>query len=107
MSSCLPCQLHGRTRALLYLTRQVFAFACHLWRTFLPACVPVTIPYSDLIAKALGNLSLLDKWAPNTMLGHRKKKNTVVPVSKTDGGLARMPRSGSLLFTSAIRAVRS
>lgn len=54
---------------MTYLTRQVFAFACHSWRTFLPASVPVTIQYSDLIAKALGHLSLLDKWNPDVMLG--------------------------------------
>jgi Piwi domain len=54
---------------MTYLTRQVFAFACHSWRTFLPASVPVTIQYSDLIAKTLGHLSLLDKWDPDVMLG--------------------------------------
>ncbi len=54
---------------MTYLTRQVFAFACHSWRTFLPASVPVTIQYSDLIAKSLGHLSLLDKWDPDVMLG--------------------------------------
>lgn len=54
---------------MTYLTRQVFAFACHSWRTFLPASAPVTIQYSDLIAKTLGNLSLLGKWDPDVMLG--------------------------------------
>jgi Piwi domain len=54
---------------ITYLTRQVFAFACHSWRTFLPGSVPVTIQYSDLIAKTLGNLSMRDKWDPDVMLG--------------------------------------
>jgi hypothetical protein len=54
---------------MTYLTRQVFAFACHSWRTFLPASVPVTIQYSNLIANALGHLSLLDRWNPEVMLG--------------------------------------
>ncbi|MDX2151418.1 MAG: Piwi domain-containing protein [Bryobacteraceae bacterium] len=54
---------------MTYLTRQVFTFACHSWRTFLPASVPVTIQYSDLIAKALGHLSLTDRWNPDVMLG--------------------------------------
>lgn len=54
---------------MTYLTRQVFAFACHSWRTFLPGSVPVTIQYSDLIARTLGHLSLIDKWAPDVMLG--------------------------------------
>ena len=54
---------------MTYLSRQVFAFACHSWRTFLPASVPVTIQYSDLIARTLGHLSLIDKWDPDVMLG--------------------------------------
>jgi hypothetical protein len=43
---------------MTYLSRQVFAFACHSWRTFLPGSLPVTIQYSDLIARPLGHLSL-------------------------------------------------
>ena len=54
---------------MTYLTRQVFAFACHSWRTLLPASLPVTIQYSDLIARTLGNLSLFDRWDPDVMLG--------------------------------------
>jgi len=44
---------------MTYLTRQVFAFASHSWRTFLPASVPVTIQYSNLIANALGRVPKL------------------------------------------------
>lgn len=54
---------------MTYLTRQVFAFACHSWRTFLPGSAPVTIQYSDLIARTLGHLSMFDKWDPDVMLG--------------------------------------
>lgn len=54
---------------MTYLSRQVFAFACHSWRTLLPGGVPVTIQYSDLIARALGNLALLERWNPDVMLG--------------------------------------
>ena len=54
---------------MTYLTRQVFTFACHSWRSFLPGSAPVTIQYSDLIARALGNLSLMDRWNPEVMLG--------------------------------------
>jgi Piwi domain len=54
---------------MTYLTRQVFTFACHSWRTFLPASLPVTIQYSNLIANALGHLSLMDRWNPEVMLG--------------------------------------
>jgi Piwi domain len=54
---------------MTYLSRQVFAFSCHSWRTFLPASLPVTIQYSDLIARTLGHLALFDRWDPDVMLG--------------------------------------
>jgi hypothetical protein len=71
MPSPLQLSLHKDSSFtdMTYLTRQVFAFACHSWRTFLPGSVPVTIQYSDLIARTLGHLSLLDKWDPDVMLG--------------------------------------
>lgn len=71
MPSPLRLNLHKDSSFtdMTYLTRQVFAFACHSWRTFLPGSVPVTIQYSDLIARTLGHLSLLDKWDPDVMLG--------------------------------------
>jgi hypothetical protein len=52
-----------------YLSEQVYAFACHSWRTFLPVSLPVTIQYSNLIADSLGNLSRRDRWNPDVMLG--------------------------------------
>ncbi len=52
-----------------YLARQVFAFSCHSWRTFFPASIPVTILYSKLIAKMLGQLEALPGWNPDMMLG--------------------------------------
>jgi len=54
---------------MTYLTRQVFAFASHSWRTFLPSSVPVTIQYSNLIAGTLGHLALMERWNPEVMLG--------------------------------------
>jgi hypothetical protein len=51
-----------------YLAEQVFAFACHSWRTFLPVSLPVTIKYSNLIADSLGELSRLARWNPDVML---------------------------------------
>ena len=71
MPSPLLLSLHADSTFsdMTYLTRQVFAFACHSWRTLLPGSVPVTIQYSDLIARTLGHLSLLDKWDPDVMLG--------------------------------------
>jgi hypothetical protein len=54
---------------LTYLSRQVFAFACHSWRSFLPAPSPVTILYSDLLARLLGRLETVPRWNPECMLG--------------------------------------
>lgn len=52
-----------------YLTRQVFTFSCHSWRGFFPSPMPVTILYSELIAKMLGQLGTVSNWNPNAMLG--------------------------------------
>ena len=52
-----------------YLTRQVFTFSCHSWRSFFPSPMPVTITYSGLIAKMLGQLGTISSWDSNVMLG--------------------------------------
>jgi len=52
-----------------YLARQVFAFSCHSWRSFFPAPIPVTILYSKLVAKMLGQLETIPGWNPDMMLG--------------------------------------
>lgn len=52
-----------------YLARQVFAFSCHSWRSFFPAPMPVTILYSRLVAKMLGQLETIPGWNPDMMLG--------------------------------------
>lgn len=52
-----------------YLARQVFAFSCHSWRSFFPAPMPVTILYSKLIARMLGQLATITHWNPDAMLG--------------------------------------
>lgn len=54
---------------MTYITRQVFKFSCHSWRTFLPGSLPVTIQYSNRIARSLGSLSLIERWNPEVMLG--------------------------------------
>jgi hypothetical protein len=54
---------------MTYLTRQVFLFASHSWRSFFPAELPVTIKYSDLIARLLGNLGTLSNWNSDVMVG--------------------------------------
>jgi hypothetical protein len=52
-----------------YLARQVFTFASHSWQGYFPCDLPVSILYSRLIAKQLGQLSTLPNWNPNVMLG--------------------------------------
>jgi len=54
---------------MTYLTRQVNTFACHSWRSYFPAPLPVTILYSELIARLLGNLSTVPHWNPIHLLG--------------------------------------
>lgn len=54
---------------MTYLTRQINTFACHSWRSYFPSPLPVTILYSELIARLLGHLSNLPQWNPAQMLG--------------------------------------
>jgi hypothetical protein len=54
-------------RDLGYLTTQLFDFACHSWRTFTPASLPVSILYSELIAEMLAGLSLVPGWDADAM----------------------------------------
>ena len=54
---------------LEYLARQVYTFSCHSWRTFFPASLPVTIMYSELIARLLGKLSTVPSWNQSSLLG--------------------------------------
>ncbi len=57
-------------RDMLYLVKQSLWFTSHSWRSFLPAPMPVTILYSDQVAKLLGKLDLLGRrWNPDVMLG--------------------------------------
>lgn len=52
-----------------YLAKQAFLFSAHSWRSFFPSHLPVTILYSELVAKHLGKLSKLSWWNPDVMLG--------------------------------------
>jgi hypothetical protein len=55
---------------LTYLIRQINTFACHSRRSFFFSPLPVTIMYSELIARLLGNLSTLPQWNPIQLVGH-------------------------------------
>ena len=67
----LLLNLHGKStfRDLTYLSRQAFAFSCHSWRSFFPASVPITILYSQLVAKQLSLLSDVTDWSDDAIVG--------------------------------------
>lgn len=68
----LLLELHPSStfRDMLYLTRQALWFASHSWRSFQAAHMPVTVLYSDQVAKLLGKLDKLGRrWNPDVMLG--------------------------------------
>ena len=54
---------------VIYLAQQLYVFSNLSWRSFFPSSTPVTILYSQLIAKLLGELHRIPRWNPNTMLG--------------------------------------
>ena len=54
---------------LEYLTRQVYIFACHSWKSFDMARMPVTIMYSQLIARLLGKLGVLSNFSLDSIHG--------------------------------------
>lgn len=52
-----------------YLSSQLYSFASHSWRSYFPNPMPVTISYSDLIARNLGWLNQLPGWNDSIMIG--------------------------------------
>lgn len=54
---------------ITYLSAQVYSFASHSWRSYFPNPMPVTISYSDLIARNLGWLNQLPGWNDSVMIG--------------------------------------
>lgn len=52
-----------------YLTEQVYTFACHSWKSFDMARMPVTIGYSQLIARLLGKLGALPHFSVDSIHG--------------------------------------
>ncbi|RAL70029.1 hypothetical protein C1G86_1555 [Dehalococcoides mccartyi] len=52
---------------LNYLAQQVYRFTFLSWRSFFPGTLPVTISYSQLIGRLLGELSMLPNWNPDML----------------------------------------
>ena len=67
----LLLELHGKSTFtdLSYLADQVFQFASHSWRGFLPAEMPVTVGYSQQIARLLSRLRDVTCWSPDSLYG--------------------------------------
>lgn len=70
----VPLRLHlheaSTFRDLRYLGQQVMLFASHSWRGFQPAPLPVTVSYSQLIARHMGKLGTTSRWNPDVLYGH-------------------------------------
>jgi hypothetical protein len=60
----LQITLHGAStfQDLIYLTNQVFDFTHMSWKTFNKLPMPVTIEYSESIARLLGRLRSVRNW---------------------------------------------
>lgn len=56
-------------RDTTYLAKQAFAFSSHSWRSFFPSSLPVTVLYSQLVARLLGQMSSISWWNADAMLG--------------------------------------
>lgn len=54
--------------SLDYVSEQIYKLAYMSWRSFFPASMPVTIAYSDLIAKLLGELKDIPNWNPDMLI---------------------------------------
>lgn len=69
----VPLRLHlhraSTFRDLRYLGQQVMLFASHSWRGFQPASMPVTVSYSQLIARYMGRLGTTTRWNPDVLYG--------------------------------------
>lgn len=52
-----------------YLSEQVYTFACHSWKSFDMSGIPVTIGYSQLIARLLGRLGALPHFSVDSIHG--------------------------------------
>jgi hypothetical protein len=61
-------RLHEKStfRDMRTLARQVSDFACHYWRTYSQARLPITLLYADEIAKQLAGLERTPGWDPDT-----------------------------------------
>ncbi len=69
----IPLHLHlhqeSTFRDIGYLGQQVYFFASHSWRGFQPSPMPVSIAYSQQIARQMGRLGTTSRWNPDALCG--------------------------------------
>lgn len=76
MASPVLIKLHEKSsfKDLEYLTRQIYYFSSISWRSFMPTALPVTLDYSNQIAKILGNLRMSGHWDNDLLPAKLKSK---------------------------------
>lgn len=50
-----------------YLVNQIYKLTFMSWRSFFPSTIPVTVEYSDFIARLMGNLREISNWNPEVL----------------------------------------
>lgn len=65
----LDVHMDSTFKDIKYLSAQLHSFASHSWRSYFPNPLPVTISYSELIARNLGWLNQLPGWNDSVMIG--------------------------------------
>jgi hypothetical protein len=63
---------HSSYRDLQFIAQQILDFSWASWRSFGPANTPVTIFYSQLIAKMTRELQHVPGWSPDVLNTHLK-----------------------------------
>ncbi len=66
----LLISLHNEStfRSLDYIAQQIYKLSFMSWRSYFPSSLPVTISYSDFIARFLGELKDVQNWNPDMLI---------------------------------------
>lgn len=66
----LLISLHNEStfKSLDYIAQQIYKLSFMSWRSYFPSSLPVTISYSDFIAKFLSELKDVQNWNPDILL---------------------------------------
>jgi len=66
----LLISLHNEStfRSLDYIAQQIYKLSFMSWRSYFPSSLPVTVSYSDFIARFLGELKDVQNWNPDMLI---------------------------------------